>query len=80
MPSAHESPDLVTAFRSSVSRLPGTVTAVTGEGGMPGYTLSQTNGRAATLACIWLIVPAVATTRAPNRSATNPVANQARER
>ena len=38
---------------------------------MPGYTLSQTNGRAATLACIWLIVPAVATTRAPNRSASS---------
>jgi hypothetical protein len=64
-------------FALSVNQLSGAVTAVTGEGGMPGYTLSQTNGRAATLACIWLIVPAVATTRAPNRSANNPATRRA---
>ena len=61
---------------SSVKRLSGTVTAVTGDGGIPGYTLSQRNGRVAALRCIWAIVPAVATTRAPNRSANSPAANQ----
>jgi hypothetical protein len=47
-----------------------------GEGGMPGYTLPQSNGRTAMLTCICAIVPAVATTRAPNRSASRPAANQ----
>ena len=45
-------------------------------GGIPRYTLSQSKGRAVTLACICAIVPAVATTRAPNRSASSPAANQ----
>jgi hypothetical protein len=43
-----------------VKRLSGTVTAVTGVGGMPVYTLSHSSGRAATLASIWAIVPALA--------------------
>ncbi len=50
--------------------------AVTGAGGMPEYTLSQSNDRVATAACICAIVPALATTRAPNRSANSPAANQ----
>ena len=62
---------------SSVKRLSGTVTAVTGDGGIsPAYTLSHSSGRAATLPCICAIVPAEATTRAPNRSASSPAANQ----
>jgi hypothetical protein len=56
--------------------LSGTVTAVTGVGGMSAYSLSHRNGRAATLPCICAIVPALATTRAPNRSASSPAANQ----
>ena len=43
---------------SSVKRLSGTVTAVTGDGGMPGYTLSQSSGRCAALPRICAIVPA----------------------
>jgi hypothetical protein len=62
---------------STVKRLAGTVTAVTDEGGIiPGNILSQRDGRAARLLCICAIVPAVATTLAPNRSANNPAANQ----
>jgi hypothetical protein len=56
--------------------LSGTVTAVTGVGGIPAYTLSQSSGRMATLLCICAIVPAEATTRAPNRSASSPAVNQ----
>ena len=41
-----------------------------------GYTLSQSTGRASMLTCIWVIEPAVAMTRAPNRSANSPAANQ----
>ena len=62
---------------SRVNRLPGTVTAVTGDGGInPVYSLSHSSGREATLPCICVIVPAEATTRAPNRSASSPAANQ----
>ena len=61
---------------SSVNRLSGTATAVTGDGGIPAYTLSQRRGREATAPCICAMVPSVATTRAPNRSASNPAANQ----
>jgi hypothetical protein len=42
----------------------------------PGNILSQRNGRAARLPCICAMVPAVATTLAPNCSASNPAANQ----
>jgi hypothetical protein len=42
----------------------------------PLVQLVQSRGRVATLPCICAIVPAVATTRAPNRSANSPAANQ----
>ena len=39
---------LTRSWPSIAKRLPWAVTVVTGDGGMPGYTLSQTNDRAAT--------------------------------
>ena len=60
-----------------MNRLSGTVTAVTGDGGIqPGYSLSHSSGRVATEPCICAIVPSVATTRAPNRSANSPAAKK----
>jgi len=61
---------------SRLKRLSGTDTAVTGDGGIPVYTLSHSKGRVAAFACIWAIVPADATIRAPKRSARRPAANQ----
>ena len=54
----------------------GTVTAVTGAGGIPGVHLVPQQRPRPELTCICAIVPAVATTRAPNRSASSPAANQ----
>jgi hypothetical protein len=59
------------SWPSSIQRSSGTVTAVTEVSAMPSYTLSHSNGRAERLACICAIVPALATTRAPNRSASS---------
>ena len=49
---------------------------VSGDGGIHRYSLSQSSGRAATLPCICAITLAVATTRAPNRSAKSPAAKK----
>ena len=71
-------PGKTCAFLSArVKRLPGTVTAVTGEGGIcRGHSLSQKLSRTKTWKCICLIVPAEAATWAPNRSANTPAVNQ----
>ena len=65
--------EIVSFEREAVAR---PVTAVIGDGGMPGYALSHRSGRKATLTSICAIDPAVATTGAPNRSANDPAANQ----